>query len=330
MTLFPRCARARVVSPVREPLDDQPRPAHRTATTTPDAAMTERFNMRAALRKLRRKPRAPLRPAVTRVNAGATETRRRRPTPYALSRDPTAGGDNWREVSVLPQPRAPAAPREERTTAGGEPALREAAPYAMVSDPNMRDRWCEYVPTLPRGDLDVPTNRVDSDDSGVPTEADEPPASPVLSIASTEPSDASAQDAAESGADARWNKAPEREDDAREDAWARELLARREAAPYGMTHDPTTSGRWREPSTSRQRRDAYKSFIVARELEEELCCICLEPFGLKDVAKGDCRHMFHTACIAEWMAKDDEARSCPVCRLPFMSPENLRYCFVKR
>lgn len=108
------------------------------------------------------------------------------------------------------------------------------------------------------------------------------------------------------------------------------LLPRaRESAPYGMTHDPTSSGVWREVTLARA-RDAYDSFIVEREMEEECCCICLEPFGLNRVAAGACKHLFHTSCIAEWLAKDDEARSCPVCREPFLGKHKTQYCFVRR
>lgn len=62
----------------------------------------------------------------------------------------------------------------------------------------------------------------------------------------------------------------------------------------------------------------------SKQLEETVCGICLDTLDEGDLSSGSsCPHVFHTTCITSWLKKD-LARSCPVCRNPFLgdSQEN--------
>lgn len=54
---------------------------------------------------------------------------------------------------------------------------------------------------------------------------------------------------------------------------------------------------------------------------DEMCGICLESMEDSEVSSGACSHMFHTSCVANWLAKDPK-RSCPMCREPFLGPDD--------
>jgi hypothetical protein len=47
--------------------------------------------------------------------------------------------------------------------------------------------------------------------------------------------------------------------------------------------------------------------------KEEQCCICLEKFGNKTVAKLSCNHKFCESCISEWF-EISVNNKCPLCR----------------
>lgn len=43
---------------------------------------------------------------------------------------------------------------------------------------------------------------------------------------------------------------------------------------------------------------------------EELCCVCLQPFGDSAKRLPGCRHLFHPKCIDEWL---ELKKTCPLC-----------------
>jgi Ring finger domain len=52
------------------------------------------------------------------------------------------------------------------------------------------------------------------------------------------------------------------------------------------------------------------------------CAICMESYNLGDSivwsSNPDCHHVFHTACIYEWLRREIEVQwKCPYCRQPF-------------
>lgn len=51
--------------------------------------------------------------------------------------------------------------------------------------------------------------------------------------------------------------------------------------------------------------------------EEHQCSICLEAFQDKEVVKTlPCLHHFHASCIEEWLRREGQKVSCPVCKTP--------------
>lgn len=67
--------------------------------------------------------------------------------------------------------------------------------------------------------------------------------------------------------------------------------------------------------------DELTRFKARPEQAENPCGICLDPFDDLDLTAGQCLHTFHTACVGAWLAKD-AAHSCPVCRAPFLHPND--------
>ncbi len=59
------------------------------------------------------------------------------------------------------------------------------------------------------------------------------------------------------------------------------------------------------------------SFKMKAEKTSEQCGICLEPYGVVDVTAGQCLHVFHTACLRGWLAREDSQKLCPLCRNSF-------------
>jgi Ring finger domain len=52
------------------------------------------------------------------------------------------------------------------------------------------------------------------------------------------------------------------------------------------------------------------------------CAICMESYNLGDSivwsSNPDCHHVFHTACINEWLRRKKETQwKCPYCRQPY-------------
>ncbi|XP_010540257.1 PREDICTED: RING-H2 finger protein ATL38-like [Tarenaya hassleriana] len=65
--------------------------------------------------------------------------------------------------------------------------------------------------------------------------------------------------------------------------------------------------------TMRFNRDALVS------TDDSQCAICLEEYEEEEVMRvmPRCKHKFHAACIDVWLPKHS---TCPVCRLPLLSP----------
>ncbi|CAI9110177.1 OLC1v1010156C1 [Oldenlandia corymbosa var. corymbosa] len=51
------------------------------------------------------------------------------------------------------------------------------------------------------------------------------------------------------------------------------------------------------------------------QAEEVLCSICLDKLSVGVVAETSCSHMFHKACVSEWLVGTNS--SCPMCRSSF-------------
>jgi hypothetical protein len=64
----------------------------------------------------------------------------------------------------------------------------------------------------------------------------------------------------------------------------------------------------------------FLSFWRKQELENTECSICLQRYRLDDticVSKvAECDHVFHQACVSEWLSKHNH---CPLCRVDLMS-----------
>jgi hypothetical protein len=62
------------------------------------------------------------------------------------------------------------------------------------------------------------------------------------------------------------------------------------------------------------------SFWRKQDVENAECPICLEIYRLGDticISKvAECDHVFHQACVSEWLSKHDQ---CPLCRIDLMS-----------
>ena len=55
-----------------------------------------------------------------------------------------------------------------------------------------------------------------------------------------------------------------------------------------------------------------KNTIKLENIKESICSICLDDFDSeKEISFLDCKHIYHTNCIIEWINKD---ASCPLCR----------------
>lgn len=59
---------------------------------------------------------------------------------------------------------------------------------------------------------------------------------------------------------------------------------------------------------------------IEKQNQEQVCAICLGPYHDGELvvqsSNGECHHVFHRECIAEWLAKKDE---CPCCRQSFLA-----------
>ncbi len=69
-------------------------------------------------------------------------------------------------------------------------------------------------------------------------------------------------------------------------------------------------------TASSRERVHLVSFKMHKEKASEVCEICLEPFGTADVASVRCLHVFHTACLKTWLAKEESQGLCPLCYNP--------------
>jgi Ring finger domain len=68
-----------------------------------------------------------------------------------------------------------------------------------------------------------------------------------------------------------------------------------------------------------------------RQDEERECSICMESFEVNDIVSwschaGHCRHVFHHACIKEWLVKKQH---CPICRSMFLPCDDFAPAYNK-
>lgn len=53
----------------------------------------------------------------------------------------------------------------------------------------------------------------------------------------------------------------------------------------------------------------------SKEIENETCSICLEPFKKNNIiCETSCKHLFHYHCIHQWLCHDSLKPECPCCR----------------
>jgi hypothetical protein len=94
------------------------------------------------------------------------------------------------------------------------------------------------------------------------------------------------------------------------------------SAPSDNVSDNVSGGTLQEPRRRRRRR---KSNILARAISRsfrhaETCCnICLMEYQVGEEvclsSNEDCMHVFHKACILDWLLR---TRKCPVCRRDYV------------
>jgi len=80
------------------------------------------------------------------------------------------------------------------------------------------------------------------------------------------------------------------------------------AAQSGSTQGSSLTA----PTLKSLTRESSWSDELARETEQAECMVCLAQFaGGDSVRILPCKHVFHTACVDEWLARDAH---CPLCR----------------
>jgi hypothetical protein len=81
---------------------------------------------------------------------------------------------------------------------------------------------------------------------------------------------------------------------------------------------PATQRQWpareleREPEQAAQPRLNHRQVQSSDVQRETKCSICLEEFTRgESVCELPCKHIFHDACVREWLKREP---TCPVCR----------------
>lgn len=59
-----------------------------------------------------------------------------------------------------------------------------------------------------------------------------------------------------------------------------------------------------------------ESVVAPKEVEDDVCAVCLSPLGELAVSRASCSHWLHSNCYHTWLVKDTK-HACPVCRTPY-------------
>ena len=67
--------------------------------------------------------------------------------------------------------------------------------------------------------------------------------------------------------------------------------------------------------------DSSKTLEKLEYDNNDMCCICFEPFGDENVDQCTmtCKNTFHSECINLWLSKND---NCPLCRSSWINPQS--------
>jgi len=70
----------------------------------------------------------------------------------------------------------------------------------------------------------------------------------------------------------------------------------------------------------RAEKEDHAKQVTAVALSSKMCPICLEDYKNSDQvchSKSECGHIYHLACLMNWMIQNDD---CPICRAVFLPP----------
>ena len=70
----------------------------------------------------------------------------------------------------------------------------------------------------------------------------------------------------------------------------------------------------------RAEKEDHAKQVTAVALSSKMCPICLEDYKNSDQvchSKSQCGHIYHVACLMNWMIQNDD---CPICRAVFLRP----------
>jgi len=95
---------------------------------------------------------------------------------------------------------------------------------------------------------------------------------------------------------------------------------------------PDETDSWLEASSSisaeriRERLPIVRFGVLAEETEVEdvMCAVCLNGVERHEEIRilTNCSHIFHRGCLDKWV--DHGQRTCPLCRLPFLSDDDIQ------
>jgi len=65
----------------------------------------------------------------------------------------------------------------------------------------------------------------------------------------------------------------------------------------------------------------FSVLVEGAEDEDVMCIVCLNNMAKHEEIRRlmNCSHIFHRGCLDKWL--NDDQRTCPVCRSPFLSDE---------
>lgn len=62
-----------------------------------------------------------------------------------------------------------------------------------------------------------------------------------------------------------------------------------------------------------------ESVDAPKDVEDDLCAVCLSPLHELPVSRASCPHWLHSKCYHAWLVKDSK-HACPVCRTAYDEP----------
>ena len=61
--------------------------------------------------------------------------------------------------------------------------------------------------------------------------------------------------------------------------------------------------------------------IRAASVDDDVCAVCFDEFGIQSVLQLNCKHQFHTKCFKNWLEKLSTTQEafCPLCKAAVLS-----------